>query len=158
MSKARSLSDEERASETEDFLKRRILINDSELRARFRNAKPLYRDKKTTQLYLLKISESLTTLRKQAFTWKPELSNPVAEPIEAIMTIDTYHTSPGLVFFKPTIAEILAQIPDSLLGEKIYFEVRLPDLDGSANNQKFIKFGFHNAKTTFYRVRHKGSR
>jgi hypothetical protein len=60
-------------------------------------------------------------LRKVAFTWSPKYGEPAGGLVE-MARIFTYHTYAASVFFKPTIAEVLAQIPDEHLDRVVAFE------------------------------------
>ncbi len=63
-----------------------------------------------------------------AFTWEPE---PVkrADELAFLDAIVTYHGFAAPAFFKPLIAEVLAQIPEKYLGKVAAFETVSADLD-----------------------------
>lgn len=57
------------------------------------------------------INTMLVHPRNQAFTWDSVLA-PVEAPVQSafVDSFETYHT--GVVFFKPSVAECLAQLPE----------------------------------------------
>lgn len=60
-------------------------------------------------------------LRSQAFTWDPAPAKR-AGGLEEIAKIETYHTYAYYGFFKPTIAEVLSQIPEQYIDKVTAFE------------------------------------
>lgn len=89
---------------------------------------------------------------KQSYTWAPELDGP-AEDIEPIIDITTYHTFGYHGFFKPSIGEVLTQIPDDFLGEVHAFEiVDWPQTVDDLNAQsEATNSGHHMATTRLYK-------
>lgn len=69
-----------------------------------------------------------------------------AEGLVCVATIDTYHTFSVYRLFRPSIAEVLAQIPAELIDTVTAFEVPV----GVTNVRKVP--GFHIARTTLYRA------
>ena len=59
--------------------------------------------------------------RNVAFTWDPKPKDE-AIGLKELSQIKTFHTYGYQGFFKPSIAEVLAQIPDSLLERTVAFE------------------------------------
>jgi hypothetical protein len=55
---------------------------------------------------------SIPDLRNQAFTWDPQLGEEVR--FEVLREVHTDHTCGYHGFIKPSIAEVLAQLPDDL--------------------------------------------
>lgn len=53
-------------------------------------------------------------LRRVAFTWEPTELQPLSQPVEEIMVSPTHHSCGYYGFFKPSIAEVLAQVPENL--------------------------------------------
>lgn len=69
-----------------------------------------------------------------------------------VTRITTYHTWGYYGFFKPSVAEVLQQIPDDLLSKVEYFLVLGPDDATALNEQRdAIDQGFHRATTILYR-------
>jgi len=60
--------------------------------------------------------------RNVAFTWDPKPLQRVDNQLVLIGAIPTYHTWGYYGFFKPSIAEVIAQIPDVFLDEVVAFE------------------------------------
>ena len=69
--------------------------------------------------------------RNVAFTWDPKPTER-AIGLKELCCIDTYHTFAAPVCFKPTIAEVIAQIPEKLIDKVVAFETLSQDLS-SAN-------------------------
>jgi len=80
-----------------------------------------------------------------AFTWKPKPTRTAKEvnpnPYKSIVTMHTYG-APTL--FKPSIAEILAQIPDEDIGRCVAFET-LTNYVGSTHDSSY-----HTTETRLY--------
>lgn len=68
------------------------------------------------------------SLRSIAYTWEPKPYAPAFFEIEQFAHIITYHDFGAPVLFKPSIAEVLAQIPEHLIEETVAFEIRTADL------------------------------
>ncbi len=93
-------------------------------------------------------------LKETAFTWGPDLAEE-ATSLTLITTIRTFHTYGYYGFFKPSIAEVIAQIPTDLLDSVGAFETHGPDMaedfyQDEETKNAFDK-GFHTAKTVLYR-------
>ena len=83
-----------------------------ELEALVTRIRPCYLDKKERLVFM-----EVPCLTSTAFTWSPKKLRLATEWGE-VGRIETYHTCGGYIgFFKPTIAEVLAQIPQHLLNE-----------------------------------------
>jgi hypothetical protein len=67
--------------------------------------------------------------RNIAFTWEPKLAKQCTGLTE-LTRIETNHTCGYIGFFKPTIAEVLAQIPKHLLEEVDMFRTLSDDTVG----------------------------
>lgn len=121
-------------------------ISDARLTELLQNIKPLIRVNPTGLHYI-----ELCDPRKVAFTWDPTPTTS-ADGLEPICTIRTLHTYGFYGFFKPSIAEVLAQIPEVLLAETVAFETRGPhDCDDLGKEQAALNAGFHVAQTTLFR-------
>ena len=93
--------------------------------------------------------------RCTAFSWAPEPIGVAAELVK-IGEITTYHTYSYYGFFKPVVAEVLAQIPAKLMGEVVAFktEANLEGLDNIlTKDQKY-----HHAQTTLYAFKKGGAK
>ena len=119
-------------------------ISDEELRQRADRIKPLVR--KDGILFFI----TEPNLRGSAFIRSPELAGRAPEMCE-VARITTYHTYgyPGL--FKPSVAEVLAQIPGDILANVSAFEVAGPaDVDDLNREPEALRAGFHVAETILY--------
>jgi hypothetical protein len=103
--------------------------------------------------YYLKPIPLFTT----AFTWpgtpKPDLRAP---RLQKIRTITTYHTWAYYGFFKPTISEVLSQIPEDIIDQVIAFELEPPA--DPLEPWDIVQHGHHVAQTTFYGKRPRGAK
>ncbi len=86
-----------------------------------------------------------------AFTWDPRPRWKVFG-LKAICDITTYHTYGYYGFFKPSIAEVLAQIPAELLDKVVAFEtVERPETVDDLNREReALNAGYHVATTRLY--------
>lgn len=86
----------------------------------------------------------------QAFTWDPKPSEP-ADNLSVVCRIYTLHRYGYYGFFKPSIAEVLAQIPTEVAQRVVAFETDGPDDADDLNEDLFaLDAGFHVAETTLY--------
>jgi hypothetical protein len=89
--------------------------------------------------------------RSIAFPWEP-VSDGVATGIEPVAEITTYHTFGYQGLFKPSIAEVLAQLPAELPDDIVAFEVIGPESTSDLNKHiEELNEGFHVAETILYR-------
>ena len=87
-----------------------------------------------------------------AYTWSPE-SAEVVTGLKPLCDITTYHTFDYYGFFKPSIAEVLAQIPAEHLDKVIAFEIvgrPFSDVDDLNKEQEALNAGYHVATTRLY--------
>lgn len=86
--------------------------------------------------------------RKASFTWEPKSSR-VARTIEdkPYRVITTYHSFGAPSLFKPSIAEVIAQIPEEELGRVAAFETVYWDMDARRN---CTSDGYHVTDTRLY--------
>lgn len=87
-----------------------------------------------------------------AYNWDPKPVERITEELVPLRDITTYHAYGYYQFFKPSVAEVLAQIPEDLVDRVAYFEIvwepeTAADLRGEA-----VKAGFHEARTRLYAV------
>jgi len=88
--------------------------------------------------------------RNIAFTWDPK---PIGEPLmglETFETIRTYHTWGAPALFKPSVAEVLAQLTTGQAERAVGFEILSHNLD--VNN--VLSDGYHTVLTKLYEVAH----
>jgi len=92
--------------------------------------------------------ETIESLRNISFIWSPIYGKTRAD-LEKLAQITTRHTCGYIGFFKPSIAEILAQIPKRYIKDTIAYETGREDKDicGSSSGD------YHIAKTRLYRSR-----
>ena len=88
-------------------------------------------------------------LRKIAYPWDPTPAKE-AKDLEKIVDIKTYHSYGAPVFFKPSIAEVIAQIPKEHLDEVTAFEI-LESIDPCSDNDA-LNAGYHIAVTRLYKT------
>ncbi len=120
-------------------------ISDEELRSRAARIKALVR--KGGKLYTI---EQPKNLRQTAFLWDPvfEERSGVVMEIGRVKTLHSYG-APSL--FKPSIAEVLAQIPPELAAKVKAFEVLGPGTANDLNDHwDELNAGFHVAETILY--------
>lgn len=89
-------------------------------------------------------------LRGVSFTWSPKFGDEFAglEPAKTIKTLHAYG-APGM--FKPSIAEVLAQLPEDA-SAYVAFSIRGPETrDDLARFPTCLHAGYHVAEVTFYR-------
>lgn len=93
-----------------------------------------------------------------AFTWDPKFTKPADDMNpKPIGTIKTLHRYAYYGFFKPSIAEVLSQIPDDLVERTAGFSVSGPDSADDLNDELLaLDAGFHIATTTLYEKRSAG--
>jgi hypothetical protein len=85
-----------------------------------------------------------------AFPWSPK-RDVLAEGLIEIARITTLHTYAYHGFFKPTIAEVLSQIPEEYLGQVIAFETHGPETADDLNSEwELLNEGYHVAETILY--------
>lgn len=86
-----------------------------------------------------------------AYTWDPVTTN-VAEDLVVLGQIITYHTYGYYGFFKPSIAEVLAQIPEKYLETACAFEIVAQPHNAEDLNEHIaiLNAGYHVAITQLY--------
>lgn len=120
-------------------------ITDARLKELAKRIKPVVRTSKG-ELFYIKPCD----LRGAAFTWGP-VHTRKATALVKHATITTLHTFGFYGFFKPSVAEVLAQIPEKLLENTIAFEVIGPaDADALNKHIDALNAGFHTASTYLY--------
>ncbi|MCL5006851.1 MAG: hypothetical protein M1153_01775 [Patescibacteria group bacterium] len=88
----------------------------------------------------------------RAYTWDPKPTS-LADGLEPVCDIQTYHSYGYYGIFKPSVAEVLAQIPPELRNAVRAFEIiSRPMTVGDLNrNQAALSAGYHVAVTRLYR-------
>jgi hypothetical protein len=86
-----------------------------------------------------------------AYTWDPKPTTQVSG-LKPLADIRTYHTYGYQGFFKPSIAEVLAQIPEEHLDQVVAFEiVDYPQHAEDLNRElEALNSGYHVATTRLY--------
>jgi len=85
--------------------------------------------------------------RKTSYTWVENSRGEAAGDLELIKTIQTFHTWGAPALFKPSVAEVIAQIPVEMRDSVDAFEVISEGLGPPAVLQE----GFHVTNTALYR-------
>lgn len=99
----------------------RFEISDEVLNQRAEHIKPII--KEGSAFYLLDPRH----LRNMSFTWDPKYGDPVSSTMYEIARIETSHTCGYIGMFKPSVAEVLAQIPEHLLSCTKWFQTLTGD-------------------------------
>ena len=87
----------------------------------------------------------------EAFAWSPEILHE-ATYLEPICEVRTLHSFGAPEFFKPSVHEVLDQMPKQIEDEAVAFVARGPkDADDLNREIGALNKGFHVAKTTFFR-------
>ena len=91
-------------------------------------------------------------LHSVAYTWNPVKADK-AENLEVLGQIITYHSWGHPMYFKPSVAEVLAQIPENFLDKVTAFEIvgSPEDADDLNRYTEITNAGFHMAITQLYR-------
>ena len=89
--------------------------------------------------------------RGVSYVWDPTSIGSVTG-LKPLCDITTYHTFGYYGLFKPSVAEVLAQIPEDKLNQVVAFEiVNQPRTSSDLNAQiDAINAGFHRATTRLY--------
>ncbi len=100
-----------------NFDRERTKITEEELTARLRRVKPLVL--RNDRLYRFKIPD----LRRTAFTWEPTFLKRYRADIMPLQVTQTHHSCAYYGFFKPSIAEVMAQLPDDPLINGVFLDL-----------------------------------
>lgn len=88
---------------------------------------------------------------KESFSWAAKATKEVTD-VEEVGRVWTLHTWAYYGFFKPTIAEVLSQVPEELLEEADFFLLRGPDHAADLNaTWKYVNDGYHVAQCILYK-------
>lgn len=90
-------------------------------------------------------------LRTTAYTWDAKKTK-AAPALKELLAIRTYHTYGYHGFFKPSIAECIAQIPNDVIDQVTEFEIVKRPLEAKDLNEekRALNAGFHVATTVLY--------
>lgn len=90
--------------------------------------------------------------RRVAYMWSPKPAE-TADDLNPVADIRTYHSYGAPNVFKPSIAEVLAQIPDEHLSNVVAFEIMNSPDDADDLNRELeaLNAGYHVATTRLYR-------
>lgn len=88
----------------------------------------------------------------QSYLWDPKVTEPAPELVEASV-IKTYHEYGAPNMFKPSIAEVLAAIPEDQIAGLVAFEIiGQPQSAEDLNDEReALDAGYHMALTRLYR-------
>lgn len=90
-------------------------------------------------------------LQRMSFLWSPVFTEKALN-IKVFCRIITYHSFSFHGFFKPTISEVLSQIPDEHIKNTVAFETIGPHDTSDLNNHKeAINDNYHVAITNLYK-------
>ena len=119
----------------------RLEISDERLEELLQRIKPVVRHHDGELWYIKNVHP-----RRHSFTWDPKVTTKAGN-LEQLARITTYHTFAAPVFFKPSVAEVLAQIPPRYVHATAAFEIPTGPM------YQYIKTSreCHKAKTTLYR-------
>jgi len=122
-------------------------VPEKEIRARAKTIKPVIAGGAKGLHYIKEVD-----LFNVAYTWNPKPTKP-ATGLEPIQDIKTYHEYGYYGLFKPSIAEVLAQIPEKLLKEVVAFQlVGWPKTASDLNEERdALDAGYHVATARLYR-------
>lgn len=116
-----------------------------EVDRRFETIKPTYRFK--GKLHYIEPVH----LHNTAYTWDAKPAG-LAVGLAKLKDITTYHSYGYYGFFKPSIGEVLRQIPDDLLNEVMAFEIidSPQTADDLNKHSEALNDGYHVATTRLY--------
>lgn len=127
-------------------------LPDEEFQRRQERIRPLVRDQ--DWLYYIEPVDSW----KVAFEWDPKRKDH-AEELREVARIQTFHTFGYYGFFKPTVGEVLSQIPEEWAMVVTAFEVNGPQTATDLNrNRDLLNEGYHVAETILYSTNPKPKR
>lgn len=103
--------------------------------------------------YVKPDKEAEDYLRGTAYAWSPKPSASPLGRLKSICDITTYHTYAFYDFFKPTIAEVVAQITEEHLKDVVAFEIIDSPDDVNDLNRKHeaLNAGYHVATTRLFK-------
>lgn len=114
--------------------------------------RPIVKSYKTHKLHFADPRDPFGT----AFTWDPDKVGIMGTKYHPnylpFFSLYTYHTWAYYGFFKPTVWEVLAQIPEEFLAQTKAFHIaRIPDNTTDKDFWPLVNRGVHKAGTTLYK-------
>jgi hypothetical protein len=100
---------------------------------------------------LFKITDVGMDIFNQNFMAEPRLEEDLTQKVRLVGKCTTFHTSSFSLFFKPSIAEVMLQLPEEILalGSQLYFTTQT--ITDSPKTCTIGEFGrYHIAHTTVY--------
>lgn len=93
-------------------------------------------------------------LRRTAYTWSPKPAEEAPE-FRLLATVQTFHTYGYAGFFKPSIAEVICQIPETLLDQVVAFELvsRPGHVDNLNSENEALNEGYHVGTAALYALK-----
>ncbi len=87
----------------------------------------------------------------QSFLWDPEKESR-AQGLKVLCDIKTYHTFGYYCLFRPTVAEVIAQIPRAYIKDTVAFEIVGRPMTATDLNKDVaaLNAGYHGATTRLY--------
>ena len=79
---------------------------------------------------LHELSTEGVALWTTAFMWDPKIVGPVAGNLYELAFVETYHTCGYIGLFKPSLGEVISQIPSHLVDDVSHFEIEIGDTVG----------------------------
>jgi hypothetical protein len=120
-------------------------ISDERLAELAKRIRPVVRSRSNALAYI-----EPCDLRRVSFIWDAKITRKASKLVKHA-TIRTLHTYGYYGLFKPSIAEVLAQIPEDLIEQTVAFEVIGPkDASDLNREQEALNAGFHVAVTHLY--------
>ena len=126
-----------------DFVELIPLMPLEDIEFRAERIKPIIKGK------IVDIADLVST----AYTWDPKFKEEELPQLETLCDIRTYHGYGYYGLFKPSVAEVLAQIPGNLIQQTYGFEIiRIPQTAEDLNTDiEYVREGFHLAITRLYK-------
>lgn len=130
-----------------------LFISDEKLEEVAKRIKPVFRYSKSNfgtlsrdpEGELLFYSEDVEDLRNEDITWDPK-PKVLAEGLEYLTDIVTYHKFDIPVHFQTSVAEVIAQIPEEYIDRVAAFETVFDGL----GLENFLAEGYHVTITRLY--------
>ena len=120
-------------------------ITDARIKELLGHIRPCVRDARGDLCFILPVDA-----RRCSFVWSPKLDE-AAKGLSVLAKIHTLHIFSYPAFFKPSIAEVLAQIPLWLVDKVGAFETCGPEtMHEMYEEHEMLNAGYHVAETTLY--------
>ena len=124
-------------------------ITNRKLEELFTNLQPLYL--RGVELWRMARPASL---RDVSYIWDPKLTERVSEErLTVLGHFRCLHTWAYYGFFKPSVAEVLSQVPETFLPEAQLFQIFGPETSDDLNKEsQALNAGFHVSTVVLYKV------